>query len=413
MNLRNRIGLYGAYFCGMAGIGFTLPFLPLYLRQEGMTDRSIGLVSTLAALAGLVQFPIGLWSDRLGRRQPFLIAALALLAGATFLLPGAHGTFWLGFLVLLFAENGACRATVESLSGAEAAHLAAPEHVGAALGSLRFWKPVGIIAVALLGGLQAEAYGVGTILIPLAVLQGLAVLCACLIREDGPAVPGPLPHAGDGQATRPAAGLKDGRLWLFVAAMVLFHAANAPGGVYLGLFLTGDLEAPARYLAYAFVISMVAWLLVVRPVGWLADRLGRRPVLIAGWTVMAVRLLLIALAQNTGQVLAIQILDGVAQGVFAVAAAAWVTDRLADPRRVGEAQVLVGSALVAGSALGPMLSSLAVEVLGYRSLFGWLAATGALATVIVIAGVPETLPARRRQTDGTTDDAKSALTPVG
>jgi hypothetical protein len=31
---RNHIGLYGSWFPGMAGIGFTLPFLPLYLGQE-------------------------------------------------------------------------------------------------------------------------------------------------------------------------------------------------------------------------------------------------------------------------------------------------------------------------------------------------------------------------------------------
>jgi hypothetical protein len=29
MDRRNRIGVYGAYFVGMAGIGFTLPYLPL------------------------------------------------------------------------------------------------------------------------------------------------------------------------------------------------------------------------------------------------------------------------------------------------------------------------------------------------------------------------------------------------
>ena len=34
MGLRNRIGLYGSYFLGMAGIGFTLP----YLGQEGLSD---------------------------------------------------------------------------------------------------------------------------------------------------------------------------------------------------------------------------------------------------------------------------------------------------------------------------------------------------------------------------------------
>ena len=90
----------------MAGIGFTLPYLPLYLGQEGTSDRAIGLVSTLAALAGLVQYPVGRWSDRLGRRKPFLVGALAALAAATFLLRVAHGAVWLSALVVLFAENG-------------------------------------------------------------------------------------------------------------------------------------------------------------------------------------------------------------------------------------------------------------------------------------------------------------------
>jgi MFS_1 like family len=60
MDWRNRIGLNGAYFCAMAGIGFTLPYLPLYLRERGLSDRDIGILSTLAALSALVQFLVGI-----------------------------------------------------------------------------------------------------------------------------------------------------------------------------------------------------------------------------------------------------------------------------------------------------------------------------------------------------------------
>ena len=55
-----------------------------------------------------------------------------------------------------------------------------------------------------------------------------------------------------------------------------------------------------------------------------------------------------------------QALDGLGNGLFAVVAAAWVTDRLADPRRSGEAQVIVGSCLVFGSAIGPAAASFLV-----------------------------------------------------
>jgi hypothetical protein len=302
-------------------------------------------------------------------------------------------------LVVLFAENGVCRAVIESLSGAEAAALARPGEVGAALGALRTWKPIGIVAVALSGSLLAERYGVGSILIPLTVVQGLGFVAALLIHED----------LNVRHASRPAAApvtsggawfSKDPALWSFVAAMVFFHAANAPGGVYLGLFLNRDLHAPERLLAYAFAVSMVAWMLVVWPAGWLADRWGRRPLLIAGWGVMALRLALVAVAQTPWQVIANQTLDGVGNAMFAVLAAAWVTDRLADPRRAGEAQVIVGSCLVLGSALGPAAAGFLVGPLGYRGLFAALAGVGALATAIVVFLVPETLARRDELPDG-------------
>lgn len=394
MDWRNRIGLYGAYFLGLSGIGFTLPYLPLYLRQEGMSDRTIGIISTLAALAGLAQFPIGVWSDRIKWRKPFLVVLLAVLAFATWLLQGAHGTAWLAFLVILFAENGICRATAESLFGAEVAQLATPGHVGTALGILRFWKPLGIIVVALLGSVLAENFGIGSILLPLAGVQALAVVAALLIHEgraseSSGTVPRPSQNGEEPRSN--SLGLKDRAVWAFVLAMILFHVANSPGGVYLGLFLKTDLHASDSLLSYAFIIGMVVWMLVVRPVGRMADRLGRKPLLVVGWAAMTLRLILVAVAQAPWQVLVSQVLDGMAQGFFIVVAAAWMTDRLADHKRVGEAQVLVGSALVTGSAIGPTLSGLVVEDLGYRGMFWLLAGIGMVATMIVVALVPESL----------------------
>lgn len=419
MDLRNKIGLYGSYFLCMAGIGFILPYLPLYLHQQGLSESAIGFVWTASALAGLVQFPLGVWSDRLRARKPFLLGALAVLTVATFLLHGASGVFGLGVLAVLFAENGPCRATVESLAGVEAVHLAPPSQVGAALGALRFWRPIGIMAVALIGGILVDPYSwaasvlpgsitdaianqyytLGSILLLLVAVQGLAFVAALLIHDnEGRAGRVNATEEATGAFTHPAHRsehpLGDGPLWVFVAAMVLFHAAAAPGGAYLGLFVKKDLGASDGFLPYLFIVMMVAWMALVRPAGRWADRIGRKPLLVLGWSAMTVRLALLAVATSPKQVLFIQLLDGLAQGMFGVLAAAWVTDRFADPRRAGEAQVLVGSCLVLGSALGPLLAGLMVPGLGYRGLFALLAGIVGMATLLVLLWVPETLPAR-------------------
>lgn len=117
--------------------------------------------------------------------------------------------------------------------------------------------------------------------------------------------------------------------------------------------------------------------------------------LVVGWLAMTVRLALVALAGSHREVLAIQVLDGLAQALFAVMAAAWVTDRMADPARTGTAQVLVGSSLVAGSAVGPAIASVLVASLGYRAMFGVLAAIGGAATLLVALAIPETLVRKR------------------
>ena len=397
MDPRNRIGLYGSYFLGMAGIGFTLPYLPLYLGEQGLSDRAIGIISTLAALAGLAQFPVGIWSDRISRRKPFLVVALAAVAASTWLLRGSQGVVWIGLVVVFFAENGVGRAVVESLAGAEAAALASEGGVGAALGALRFWKPIGIVLMALGGSWPAERHGVSSILIPLAIIQTLAVGAALFIHDPGGSKRS---EATSGESSpRPTGDWlpRDAGLWAFASAMILYHAANAPGGIYLGLFLKRDLHAPDRMPAYAFAVSMVAWMLVVWPAGRLADRWGRKPLLIAGWTIMAIRLALVAMVPTPALAVANQALDGLGNGLFAVLAAAWVTDRLADPRRSGEAQVIVGSCLVLGSAIGPAVAGFVVGPLGYRGLFWALSGVGVVATAIVVFLVPETL---KKPTDG-------------
>ncbi len=428
MNLRNRIGLHGSYLLGVSGIGFALPYLPLYLSRQGLSAGSISMIWAVAAITSLVQFPVGVWSDRVGTRKPFLIAALGLVGAAALLLSlgTIHNIIILSLLVLLFHENGIGRALVETLSGAEAIHLARRDEIAAALGRLRIWKPIGVLLVLGLGNVLTRYYDLRFVFIPIAILQIAGAALAFLIREPAAEQSKTIYNINNnkfienvsGRSASDEAGSEGARfasIWrdktllVFVAAMILFHFANAPGGVYLGLYLKNDLGAQEHILSTAFVISMIAWMLVVRPAGRLADRWGRKPLLIVAWTAMALRLLIVAIARTPEQIVVNQALDGFSNGLFAIVAAAWVTDRLADPRRIGEAQVIVGSSLVLGSALGPFFCGFIVAAIGYRVLFGLLAAVGAIAVLLIIAFVPESIPAKPRRDESIVREPETPL----
>jgi len=393
MDTSNRVGLYGSYFFGMAAIGFTLPFLPLYLGQRGMSDIEIGFVSTLAALVSLLQFPVGVLSDRSRTQKPFLIVALVILLVVTILLNVVDNLFWLGVLVIFFAENGICRSVIESLSGAAVTALCPPDKVATELGWLRLWRPTGIVLVALVGGWWAESHGIESIIPALVAFQTVAFFLSFLIRGKRHSVDLNSSEPDEQSSPSPTKAHRffDPTLMAFVALMILFHVCNAPGGVYLGLFMHREIQASESHLSYAFVASMIAWMLVVVPIGKLADHWGRRPLLIAGWGVMAARLGLLSIAHRPTEIIAIQVLDGISGGIFAVMAATWVTDWLGDHRKAGESQVIVGTSLVLGSAIGPAISGVLVGMVGYRGLFVLLAGVGTLATLLLALLIPETL----------------------
>jgi len=155
--------LYIVFFAEMiaiTGIAFVVPFLPLYIKELGVTDidqvaRWSGWLISAPALAVVIISPFwGSLADRFGRK-PMIVRAF--LGGATtiFLMSMVSSVQQLLFLRLL---QGALSGTIAACNSLIAASSPAKK-MGSSLGLLQTGVFVGTFFGPLLGGVSADIFG--------------------------------------------------------------------------------------------------------------------------------------------------------------------------------------------------------------------------------------------------------------
>lgn len=173
-------------------------------------------------------------------------------------------------------------------------------------------------------------------------------------------------------------------LWLLVFAVTSQALILAP----ILPRMAEQLQVPVARLGtlvtgYAVAVAVVALLS-----GPVSDRVGRRPMLLAGAAGMTAGLALHALATGYAALLAVRVLTGAAGGILTGAAAAYVADRF-PPERRGWANGWLTSGMAVGQVVGIPAGTLLAAEWGFRLPFLCFAAAMALACVMVWRWVPQ------------------------
>jgi MFS transporter, DHA1 family, multidrug resistance protein len=159
-----------------------------------------------------------------------------------------------------------------------------------------------------------------------------------------------------------------------------------------------------------------AALAIMSPIwGVLADRYGRRAMLLRAMIGAAVTVGLMGFARGPLDLVALRLVQGATSGTIAAATALVASGT---PRhRVGWALGVLSSAVAVGSALGPLVGGLAAAVFGVRSIFwggGILLAAATLPVVVVVreAAVQRSEAATRPALDVLRGAAPGALAAI-
>jgi DHA1 family bicyclomycin/chloramphenicol resistance-like MFS transporter len=178
----------------------------------------------------------------------------------------------------------------------------------------------------------------------------------------------------------------------------LLAACSAIGGIGNYAFLSALPDIAAHYKVttgtaqLTVTAYMVAFALGVLCSGPLADRYGRRPVLIGGVAIAGIASLLCSFAPTMVWFIAARILQGAAGGFGITVSRACVGD-LFDERKLARMYAILTMALVVGTALAPWAGGLIAKYRGWQTGFTWLAIAAAVISVACFIWLRETRPA--------------------
>lgn len=173
---------------------------------------------------------------------------------------------------------------------------------------------------------------------------------------------------------------------------------------YTGIGMVGPvrvLYAQAEGASLAVIGAMASAYLISNfmfqyPVGWLADRWGRKQVLVIGFLVQAILALAYLFITDPLQFVFLRLLEGVAAAGVLPAARALIVDEV-PPEKRGEAYGIFGAAFNAGFLLGPGIGGL-LATTGYASTFIGAVVFRLIAIVVTLTLIKTKPPLRAETT---------------
>jgi dolichol-phosphate mannosyltransferase len=367
-----------------AGRALTTTYLPLLLERINDAPSLIGAVMTVNALAGFaVPIAVGVWSDRRGRRLPFMVGGAALTGGGLVAVGLGNGTSYLALglsAALVYAGLNALttghRAIVaDDVEDAGRPAATSAQEIAGLAGA--------VVAVAIGGALiepaPAAAFALAALVVALTVVPTMIVSRRLGLGEREPA---PASPKGTGRVRLAEALRHQGArevlvaqvLWVFAyAALPSFFVLYAEKSLGLGVGIAGALPLGFGLLT---AIGMVA--------AGRAKPERVRPLLLSGAALLGAGLLAAAPAGS---------LAAAAPGFAAAAIGAGLVTALGFPyfaRFVPDGEAgrysglfFAGRAVAAAAALP--LAGLAVELSGSYTAVLWLGAASAVALVPLAA----------------------------
>jgi MFS family permease len=391
---RNVVTLAGVSLLTDVASEMSYPLLPIFLTTVlGASATALGAIEGVAeSTASLLKLASGWLSDRLAGRKLLVVIGYGLASLVKPLLGVTHSP---GQVMAIRVTDRVGKGIRTSPRDALIADSVAPAIRGRAFGFHRAADNLG----AVIGPLIAFAllrYGRGIdlrrVFLLTAIPAALSVALLVFGLREVPRQPARERQGPAGTAAPPRALREPGlgsRFWWLFAVLVVFTLGNS-SDVFLLLRATQLGVAPALVPVLWALLNLVKALFNV-PGGALSDRFGRRPLLIAGWSIYAAVYLGFGLAGAVWQVWALFAAYGLYFGAIEGVEKALVADFVPAERR-GAAYGFYNLALGIAALPASLIFGELVDHAGARVAFFFGGGMALLAAVAICFVAPPGRP---------------------
>jgi MFS family permease len=382
------------------------PFLAAYLAGAGWEPGRVGIALTVGGIITVVlQAPAGAIVDQLRSKRLILVLASAVLAAGAVLL-SITAAPWAVYTsqVLIGGASPFQGPTLAAITMG----IVGATFFDHQFGKNQSFNSAGNVACALLIAGMSHLFGNRAIFITAAVLTIPTVLTIRAIKSRD--IDYELSRGGakqvDGKEVSARASILqtlfgDRILLVFLVCAFLFHFANAAMLPQLGEMLSHGARATAApFMSACVIVTQVVIMCTAPAIGRFANLHGRKPLLMLGFGILPVRAVFYTLMHSTGSLIAIQLLDGVANAIFVVVSILVVADKTRATGRFNLVQGGLATAVGVGAALSNTFGGELIQYFSYRISFLSLGAIAALAFVLFWTAIPETLPERHEPDSG-------------
>ncbi|RUS48253.1 MFS transporter [Cohnella sp. AR92] len=374
-----------------------VPILTPFLKDRGISLSLIGLiVGSYGLTQVLIRFPLGIYSDRMRRRKPFMVVGMlaGLASCGLFLLGNSWGTPLAGRLVA-----GICASAWVPFTVLYASYYP-PAKSTQAMATLSFLTVLGQLFGMTASGWIAGSGGWDAAFLTGIGLAALGTVAALGIEERAPAlsasVPAPTakprktaPH--ERSSTGSNRRIRD-LLSLIGSSPLLIEVSILSMLGHCILFITMfgftplqavELGASASELTWLVVAFMVPHALISLWNGrYIAPRLGARRTILCGFALSAICTAIIPLCPSLPWLYATQAINGIGQALYIPLLLGLAIQDFA-PEHRATAMGFYQSVYSIGMFLGPYLAGWLNGIGGLEAGFFFGASLGLVAAAIV------------------------------